>query len=299
MAYYRLVVIVISDKKDIIIIGGGPAGISAALTAVNRGKDVLIISSNSKDSGLCKTKRIDNYPGIPQVSGLRLQELMEDHALKSGASIHSSKVISVVPGGDGFLVSAGSDFFQCSALIFAVGITHKSFYPGESEFLGSGVSYCATCDGMLYRDKKVAVIAHAPDAVQETNFLRSIGCDVTFFAPAGSPQGLDYGIPVVQAKSFKLSGDKRLTTLTADDVDYDMQGVFILRSSIAMTSLLPELELSQGHINVDRSMRTNLPGIFAAGDCTGLPYQIGKAVGEGNIAALSASEWIEAGKKQI
>jgi len=173
-----------------------------------------------------------------------------------------------------------------------VGITQKQLYPGEQEFLGAGVSYCATCDGMLYRNKRVAVIGQSAEALHETEFLKSIGCDVLFFT--NKTTDLDSSIPVFYGKKYEIFGDDKVRRITADDASFDVDGVFILRSSIAMTSMLPELELSGGHISVDRSMKTNIDGVFAAGDCTGLPYQIAKAVGEGNIAGLSAAEWVQA-----
>ena len=133
---------------------------------------------------------------------------------------------------------------------------------------------------MLYRNKNVAVIGLCADAPEEAEFLRSIGCNVEYFDRS-------------RAKSYEIRGEQTVTALIADGVEYPVDGIFILRSGVAADLLMYGLELENGAIVTDRNMRTNLEGIFAAGDCTGLPYQLPKAVGEGNIAALSAVKFLD------
>lgn len=265
---------------DVIIIGGGPAGVSAALTAMHRGKTALIVSSPPEDSPLWKAEHIDNYPGLPGVTGRELLQKLLLHAEGSGAKIMRGRVLSVLPMGGAFGVSVGSDFVQGRAVVIASGLSRAKPYPGEAEFLGAGVSYCATCDGMLYRGKRVAVIGLSADAPEEAEYLRGIGCEVEYF-------------DAQRARRCEISGGERVTTLSADGADYAVDCVFIFRPGVAPDSLLPGLEVSGGHIKAGADMATNVPGVFAAGDVTGAPYQVAKAVGEGNIAGLSACKYVE------
>ena len=142
------------------------------------------------------------------------------------------------------------------------------------------MSYCATCDGMMYRSKHVAVIGLCNAAAEEAAFLRSIGCQVEYFDKA-------------RAKQYEIRGSQTVTELIADGVSYPVQGVFLLRDGVAPDALLPGLALEGGAIRVDGNMAASIPGVFAAGDCTGTPYQVAKAVGEGNIAALSAVKYLD------
>ncbi|HHU22334.1 MAG TPA: NAD(P)/FAD-dependent oxidoreductase [Clostridiales bacterium] len=266
------------NSADIIIVGGGPAGLSAAMTARNRAKSVIVISNPAEASGLYKAERVDNYPGLPQIKGADIHGAMLSHALALGAEFITKRVISAMPSGNGFFVSAGADFYECRALIVATGIVQSSAYPGEKELLGRGVSYCATCDGMLYRGKKVAVIGLSSDAEEEADFLRGIGCEVLYF---NKPQ------------KYQIIGGDKVEALSAAGTEHKVEGVFILRNTLAVSSLLPGIEMEDNHIKVGRDMSTSVPGLFAAGDCTGRPYQIAKAVGEGNVAALSAVAWLD------
>lgn len=265
---------------DIVVVGGGPAGVSAALTARNRGKTVSLIFGGIEDIPLYKSMAVDNYPGMAHVSGKDLLLKMHDHAKTAGAEIIKGRVLSVMRAGDGFYVSIGSDFFDCRAVVLASGIVQNSMFPGESKFLGSGVSYCATCDGMLFRNKRVAVIGLTADADDEAEFLRGIGCDVLFFG---------------DSKKYEIKGDQSVTGILADGVEHQVDGVFIFRGSIALDNLVPGISLESGYITVDEKMSTNIRGVFAAGDCTGKPYQIAKAVGQGNLAGLFAAEYIDKG----
>ena len=265
---------------DVIVIGGGPAGVSAALTAMHRGKTALIVSSAPEDSPLWKAEHIDNYPGLPGVTGRELVETLLRHAEGSGAKVMRGRVLSVLPMGGSFGVSVGSDFVEGRAVVVASGLSRAKPYPGEAEFLGAGVSYCATCDGMLYRGKKVAVIGLSADAPEEAEFLRSIGCEVEYFDAA-------------RAKKYEIKGGERVEKLVADGEEFDVSCVFILRAGVAPGSLAPGLKLDGPHIKVDAGMATSVPGVFAAGDCVGAPYQVAKAVGEGNIAGISAAKYVE------
>ena len=265
---------------DVVIIGGGPAGVSAALTAMHRGKTALIVSSPPEDSPLWKAEHIDNYPGLPGVTGRELLQKLLLHAEGSGAQLMRGRVLNIMPMGRSFGVSVGSDFVQGRAVVIASGLSRAKPYPGEAEYLGAGVSYCATCDGMLYRGKKVAVIGLSAGAPEEAEFLRSIGCEVEYFDAA-------------RAKKYEIKGGERVEKLVADGKEFDVSCVFILRAGVAPGSLVPGLELDGPHIKVNADMSTSVPGVFAAGDCVGAPYQVAKAAGEGNIAGISAAKYVE------
>ncbi len=279
---------------DMIIIGGGPAGLSAAVAAQGRGKQVLVISNPAEGNPLSKAPVIHNYLGLPGRSGRQMMEEFTKHALDMGAELRTGRVLTAMNMGDSFFLTVGSDVYEGKKLIFAGGISRGTKYPGEEGLVGHGVSYCATCDGMLYRKRPVVVIGRAKDAPLEANYLAQIGCQVTYVSPA-APVGLDAAIPSVKAGRLEIAGEGgSVTAVVADGAKIPCEGVFILRETVAPNDLLPELELEDGYIKVNRSMETNIPGVYAAGDCTGKPLQISKAVGEGLIAAQAAAEAIEA-----
>ena len=150
---------------------------------------------------------------------------------------------------------------------------------------------------MLYRGRRTAVVGLSKDAPREANYLKSLGCQVVYISPAPA-EGLDPEIPQVRARRPEIRGGDTVTSLSADGTDIPCQGVFILRQAVAPADLLPQLEMREGFLRVDRSMATSVPGVFAAGDCTGAPLQVAKAVGEGHIAGLSAADYVEQKKKQ-
>lgn len=276
---------------DIIVIGSGPAGLSAALTARARNKTVLVVGNRWQDSPLARAERVDNYLGLPNQSGADLLETFHAHAKEAGVIFLEGRALSALPW-NGFQVSVGSQVLSAGALILAPGVVRQKKFPGEAEYLGRGVSYCATCDGMLYRGRAVTVVGRSKDAPQEANYLKSLGCQVVYVSPQ-EPKGLDREIPFVRAGKLEVRGTDRVSALVADGAELPCEGVFILRDALAPTDLLPDLELRNGAIAVDREMATSLPGVFAAGDCTGGPLQVAKAVGEGHTAGLSAAEYVD------
>ncbi len=276
---------------DVIVLGGGPAGLAAAVAARGRDKRVLVIGNRWQDSPLARAEKIDNYLGLPGLNGAQMMERFERHALEMGAELVTGRVISLMAW-DSFMLTVGSQVYQGGALVLAPGVVRQAKFPGEQEYLGRGVSYCATCDGMLYRGKPVVVVGRSKDAPHEANYLKSLGCQVVYVA-AREPEGLDQGISFIRAGQLKIQGEQTVTALIADGAAIPCQGIFILREAVASTDLLPQLETRQGAVVVDRSMATNIPGVFAAGDCTGAPLQIAKAVGEGHIAGLSAADYLD------
>jgi len=276
---------------DIIVLGSGPAGLAAAIAARGRDKSVLVIGNRWQDSPLAKAERVDNYLGLPGLTGTEMLDTFYRHALGMGVEFVVGKAISLMAW-NGFMITVGSQVYEGNALILAPGVVRQAKYPGEEEYLGRGVSYCATCDGMLYRGKPVTVVGRSSDAPHEANYLKSLGCQVTYVSPQ-PPVGLEKDIPYVKAGRLAIRGEQTVTGLEADGALIPCSGVFILRQAVAPTDLLPTLETEAGYIKVDRRMATNVEGVFAAGDCTGVPLQVSKAVGEGHVAALSACEYLD------
>ncbi len=262
---------------DVLIIGGGPAAASAVLTLKNRGKSAAVVSNREESASLYKAEWITNYPGLSPMSGAEMTALFRRQIEEAGAAVIKGRAISVLHMEDSFGVAVGSDYYMAKALIVAAGITREKLYPGEGEYLGRGVSYCATCDGMLYRGKTVAVIGAGEEARHDADFLESIGCRVLRFEKNGR---------------YEIRGDIKADTLVFAGEEHRVDGVFIIKDTVSVTKLVPGLVYENGAIAVDRRMQTSVPGVFAAGDCTGKPYQLAKAVGEGNVAALSACDYL-------
>ena len=271
---------------DIAVIGAGPAGYSAAVNARKREKSVIVIGQNT--GWLSRAERIDNYPGMPGVSGQEMLAVMRDQAKDLGAELRGGVVHQVINMGESFALSLGADFVEAKKVILCTGAKQPKLLPGEERLLGRGVSYCGTCDGMLYRGKNVAVIGAGAHAVEEANFLATLCAQVTYFGKANG--ALNDRIEVRGEQVEEILGDLRAQGLRAGGEEFAFDGVFIFREAMALSSLLPGLEMDGAFIRVDRAMRTSIAGVYAAGDCTGLPLQVAKAAGEGCIAALTAAQ---------
>lgn len=278
---------------DIAVIGSGPAGLSAAVNARARGKTVLVVGNDYRESPLYRAERVDNYLGMPGRTGAELMEAYRRHAEAMEVDFRTGRVLNIMQMDGTSYLSIGSDMETARAVVLTTGVARGKKLPGEARYLGRGVSYCATCDGMLYRGRPVAVVGLAPDAPEEANFLQGIGCQVTYVS-AREPEGL---VPAVrwvrQTGRLEIVGEDTATALRIGDTELPAQCIFLLRSAFPPTDLLPDLALEDGYITVDRRMRTNLPGVFAAGDCTGLPLQLSKAVGEGLVAGQTAAEYVD------
>ena len=263
---------------DIIIIGGGIAGVSAAITALNRGKKVAVVTNPPETQNLYKAESVTNYPGIINMSGRDFANLLHRQLEESDAQLIRGRALSVMDFGGSFGVAVGNDYYSAKAVILALGITREKLYPGEGEYLGRGVSYCATCDGMLYKDKTVALIGSGHEAELDAEFLRGICKQVLHFT---------------ENKPYVISGGMKADTVSDGKAEYKVDGIFIIKDTVSVTKLVQGLEYQKGGIVVDAKMQTNIPGIFAAGDCAGLPYQLAKAAGDGNVAALSACDYLK------
>jgi thioredoxin reductase (NADPH) len=279
------------------VIGAGPAGLSAALNARVRNKSVAVVSRRLTSPSLEKAPWVDNYLGIERISGSELSGRFVEHARTAGAELIESDITGIFNLGDSFAALGSEREFSAKAVVIATGSVQEASIPGESELLGMGVSYCATCDGPLYKGKRVVVLGYTAHAIEEANFLAQICSEVTYVAvrsiKAEDRPELAEGIRVLKKRVLGIRGENKVEEVELDGETIPADGVFVVRDSIPVERLLEGIEVADGAIVVDREMATNVPGVFAAGDCTGRPYQVAKAVGEGLVAGLSAARYID------
>ena len=285
------------ERVDIAIVGTGPAGISAAITAKVRNKSILLLGSKNLSDKLAKAHRIDNYPGLPQISGADFAARLHEQLAGLGIEITDRRVASVFSAGDYFMLQAGEEILEARSVILAGGLSAGKTLPGEDALLGRGVSYCATCDARLYRGKTVAVLGYSADAAEEAEFLSEIVERVLYFPMGAKEPEARENLRVIREKPTSIEGERTASGVRTAEGFYEANGVFVLRESVAPDRLAPGLEMDGIHVAVDLQMRTNLPGLFACGDIAGKPYQYVKAAGQGNVAALSAVAYLREQQK--
>lgn len=280
---------------DAIIVGSGPAGFSAALNLKIQEKEFVWFGSRDMSDKVRKAPEINNYPGMPLIDGGRLFERFDGHREQMGIAITEKTVTNIMYAKDHYMVLADNEVYESRALALCMGVVNARLLAGEEEFLGRGVSYCAVCDGGFYRGKKIAVYCNAAKYEHEVEFLADLADSVVYF-PAYPDAGVRReNVTVCKDYPVEISGGMKAESLTLRSGEkLAVDGIFLLRNAIAPSMLLKTIEVEEGHIRVGRRMETNLPGCFAAGDCTGRPYQYAKAVGEGNVAAHSIIEFLDA-----
>lgn len=276
---------------DIIVIGAGPAGLSAAVNAMTRGKTVRIFSS--KENYLSKAERVDNHLGFYKMSGKELMDKFKEHAEAMNIKVEDGKVVNILPMGESFMVNINGEIAEAKKIILSMGVSKVKEIPGESRLLGMGVSYCATCDGMLYRNKNAVVWDQSNEALEEANFLQGIGVNVTFVSKKPRSEHLNKDIKYINGTLTEVIGDDVVKAVKAGDDVIETDAVFMLRDAVAPTALIDGLKTEGNFISVDRYMETNIEGVYAAGDITGKPLQLSKAVSEGLIAAQHAALQID------
>ncbi len=281
------------DRFDIAIIGTGPAGVSAAITATIRNKKVLLLGSRELTEKLQKAHRIQNYPGFPAVSGAELAAAFQGHLAQMGIAITEKRINAVYAMGDYFALQSGEDMLEASAVILATGVVAGKPLPGEEELLGRGVSYCATCDAPLYRGKRAAVIGYSPREEAEAAFLSEVCAEVLYFPVYKEETALPETVRVIREKVTCIEKTEDGVAVKTAENGYTVDGAFVLREAVAPGQLVPGLETDGSHVAVNRQMEASIPGVFACGDITGTPYQYVKAAGEGNVAALSAVKYLD------
>ena len=293
--------------KNIVIMGAGPAGISAALYAARGNMNPLVI--NNGIGALEKAEKIENYYGLEQpLSGKELYERGISQAEALGVRILDAEVLGI-SGFDTFTVKTTAGDFDTVSVILATGGKRSApKIPGLKEFEGRGVSYCAVCDAFFYRGKEVAVVGNGEFALHEAEELRNVTQDVTIYTDGKEPEfSREHPIAVNTMKIQAIEGDDKVSGLlmqsdiAAQDAEapensfYPADGVFVALGTAGSTEIARQMgaEITdKGNIKTDEEMATTIPGLFAAGDCTGGLLQVSKAVYEGSMAAISAGKYV-------
>lgn len=277
---------------DIAIVGSGPAGISAAINAKIRNKSVIIFGNDELSHKVEISREINNYVGFANVTGPELNDAFRKHLKDLEIEITPKRITGVYKMKDKFTLLANRENFEAKCVILALGSETVKPITNERELLGKGVSYCATCDGMFYRDREIAVFCDNESMFEEVEYLAGIAKKVYLCAGFDVKTSVE-NVEILPSKIAGIIGEKKVEAVTLKDGRrIDVDGVFFLKQAVSADVLLFGLKTENGSISVDRKMQTNIDGCFAAGDCTGTPYQIAKAVGEGNIAAHSAFAYL-------
>ena len=281
------------NRYDIAIVGTGPGGLEAAITAKIRNKDIILFGNKKLSLKITKATEIKNYLGFPDITGEELAKAYDNHLQKMNIDINTSRINAIYAMGDYFALQSAEEMFEAKSVIISTGVVTGKTLPGENENLGRGVSYCATCDAALYKGKEAIVIGYSPKEEEEVIFLAERAEKVTYIAMYKNVLFLADNIEVVEGRfPRKIIKNEDRITLVTNKESYEADGIFILRDAVSPDKLVPGLLIEDGHIVVDRAMRTNIEGVFACGDVTGKPYQYIKAAGEGNVAALSAVSYL-------
>ncbi len=280
------------ERYDIAIIGTGPAGLSAAITAKLRNKTILLIGKKALSSKIKKASLIQNYPGLPNVTGKKLQKAFLHHLEKMDISVTEDQVNTVYAMGTYFAIQGHHAQYEASSVIVAAGLFAARPYPGELEYLGNGVSYCATCDAALYKGKSAIIVSSEKDGEEEAAFLAQTADKVSYLPLYQETYTPEHNIELIHQTPTAIERkDGRMRLLTVEGF-LEADGIFLLREQVAPSQLVPGLSMNGNHVEADRQMQTNIKGLFACGDITGTPYQYVKAAGEGNVAALSAVAYL-------
>ena len=266
---------------DIAIIGTGPAGLEAAITAKVRNKNFILFGSKNSSVKVAKAHTILNYLGLPEVSGEGMQKAFLNHIAKMGIEITET-----------FAIQGASNMYEAKSVILATGVVAAKPYPNEDELLGRGVSYCATCDAALYKGKTAVVIASSAKEEAEADFLSEYAAKVYYIPLYKDEVHVNERIEVLHETPVEILGTSKVEKLKTDKQEIETDGVFILREAVAPGKLVPGLETDGPHVKAGIDMSTSIPGCFVAGDIAGLPYQYIKSAGQGNTAALSAVSYL-------
>jgi thioredoxin reductase (NADPH) len=297
---------------DLIIIGGGPAGLSAAIYALRARLNLILIEKMAIGGQIALSDNIGNYPGFPSLSGVELMQKFEEHAKGLDLNIVYDEVKDITDAGEYKIIRGVDGTYQTKTVILTVGASPKRLnIPGEREFTGRGVSYCATCDGPFFKDEDIAVIGGGDTAVKEANYLTKIVKSIVlihrrkeFRAEKIIQDRLHNAKNVtleLEHLPVSINGTKTVESVTIENVKTKEQktipvkGVFIFIGITPQTSFLKNIEKDEnGFIKTDPyTLMTSMPGVFGAGDAHSKKLlQVSTAVGEGALAATSAVEFV-------
>ena len=301
------------QEYDVVIIGGGPAGLTAGIYAGRGGLKTVILEKGLPGGQISQTDEVENYPGFPEgITGPELANRMAEQARKFGAEVVMDEVQGLEKNDQGFLVRAFERNYQARSVIIATGANPRKLgVPGEDKFYGRGVSTCATCDGFFYRDKEVVVVGGGDAAVEEGIFLTKFASKVTIIHRRDELRANK----VAQERAFQnpkiefllshvvteVLGEENVTGVrvknlkTGEEYVFPTDGVFVFVGSVPNTAFLEGVvELRpDGYVAVTDEILTSVPGVFAAGDVADPIYkQLATSVGAGTRAAMTAEKWL-------
>lgn len=282
-------------EYDVVIVGSGPAGLSAALYTSRANLKTLVIG---KDQGaLAKAERIENYFGMAEpISGCELVENTKVQAKSLGADVIEDEIFHVSWNGN-FTLEGREGTYGAKAVLLATGTSRKTVnLPGLSKLEGHGVSYCAVCDAFFYRGRKIAVLGNEEYAVHELSQLIPVAGEAYLLTNGAALQArVPEGVAVIEKKLISVDGEELVEGVTFEDGEkLSIDGLFVALGSAGAVDLARKIgAMTDGRaISTDEAMATNVPGLFAAGDCTGGLLQISTAVGEGAKAAMSMIKFV-------
>jgi thioredoxin reductase (NADPH) len=305
-----------SQNADVIIIGAGPAGLSAAIYTGWLGLKTVLLEAGVAGGRAYLAPKLENYPGFPEgIKGSELVEKMMQQAQRFNVQFNTDEeVVGVEVSGKAKRVVSRKQTYETKALIIATGTQHRKLrVAGESEFLGRGVSYCATCDGPFFRKHTVAVVGNGEEAAIDALVLSDLASKVTIVSQfeelemEGAVLERLKGkanVCFVMGKVLEIEGDQVVKAIKIHDfatnqmVEREVNGVFVALGGVPLTAIVQKAGIATdrtGCLTVDRNMQTNVNGIYAAGDCTCGGMQVATAVGEGALAAMRASAYIRRG----
>ena len=300
-----------TEKFDYVVIGAGCAGLASAQYAARGGLSVLVLDVAGAGGQVLQISELENYPGVfPAVDGATYMMTMQKQAEAFGAKIVQAQVLSIDKTGGSFMIKTKKAAYEATCLCLATGAIHRNLeVPGEKEFSGRGVSYCATCDGPFFRNKKIVVVGGGDSACSEAIYLSTLSKDVSIIHRRDSFRAqkavvdkmLAAGVkPIYDTVVKSINGEGRVNSVTLENVktgetsQLDIDAVFIFTGMIPQTELVDMLPKDgNGYIITDETMATSMPGLFAAGDVRSKSFrQVVTATADGAIAAHSAYEFL-------
>ncbi|WAA09893.1 thioredoxin-disulfide reductase [Fervidibacillus albus] len=305
-----------SEEKiyDVVIIGAGPAGMTAAVYASRANLSTLMIERGVPGGQMANTEEVENYPGYESILGPELSNKMFDHAKKFGAEYAFGDIKEIVDGKEYKVVKAGKMEYKTRTVIIATGAEYRKLgVPGEAELSGRGVSYCAVCDGAFFRDKELVVVGGGDSAVEEGVYLTRFAKKVTIvhrrdklraqkilqdraFANEKVDFIWNHTVKQINEKDGKVGSVTLVSTVDGSEQEFETDGVFIYIGMVPLTKPFENLGITNenGYIVTNERMETKVPGIFAAGDVREKELrQIVTATGDGSIAAQNAQHYVE------
>jgi thioredoxin reductase (NADPH) len=311
-----------SEEKiyDVIIVGAGPAGMTAAVYTSRGSLSTLMLERGVPGGQMANTEEVENYPGFDHILGPDLSNKMFDHSKKFGAEYAYGDIKEIVDGEEFKIVKTGSKEFKARAVIITTGAEYKKIgVPGEKELGGRGVSYCAVCDGAFFKGKDLVVVGGGDSAVEEGVYLTRFANKVTIVhrrdelraqkilqQRAFDNEKVDFiwnhTVKEINDKDGKVGSVTLVSTENGEETDFQADGVFIYIGMLPLTKPFANLGIinSEGYIETNEQMETKVPGIFAAGDVREKQLrQIVTATGDGSIAAQTAQHYIEELKEKV